>query len=74
MSAMVDRLTKAMIEADGATDGLPDYPELARLAFETMRHPCPHVMARVADRLGVPPSDVARLVGTWTIMVDEVMK
>jgi hypothetical protein len=46
----------------------------AREMIRLMRQLDPHAVARAADRLGIPPTDAARLVGTWSIMIDEVMR
>jgi DNA-binding CsgD family transcriptional regulator len=44
-----------------------------QLVRENLRNPNPHAVARAADRLGIPPSDIMRLVGTWQIMCEEVL-
>jgi hypothetical protein len=45
-----------------------------RAAIESLREPDPHVIARAADRLGIAPSDATRLVGMWTIMIEEALE
>jgi hypothetical protein len=45
----------------------------ARVAVEEMRDISPDAVARAADRLGIAPSDVTRLVGTWSILIDEAL-
>lgn len=46
----------------------------ARAVIEEMRDVSPRSVARAADRLGIAPSDVTRLVGTWQILIDEALK
>lgn len=69
MSATVERIAKALIDCE-----FKDYQATAREALEAIREPDPAVVARAADRLGVAPSDVTRLVGTWQIMVEEALR
>ncbi|MCK1718877.1 hypothetical protein [Bradyrhizobium sp. 141] len=69
MSITVERIAKAMIDGEGK-----DYQTTARSVLEAISEPDPAVIARTADRLGVAPSDVTRLVGMWQIMVEEMLR
>lgn len=69
MSATVERIAKALIDCE-----FKDYQATARDVLEAIREPDPSAVARAADRLGIAPSDVTRLVGTWQIMVEEMMR
>lgn len=69
MSATVERIAKALIDCEFA-----DYHTTARGILEAISEPDPSAVARAADRLGVAPSDVTRLVGTWQIMIEEALR
>lgn len=71
MSEMVERVARSIY---GEIDMRGEAYKKARGAIETMRDLDPHVAARAADRLGIHPSDVTRLVGTWSILIDEALK
>lgn len=69
MSITLDRIAKALIDCE-----FEDYQTTARGVLQALSEPDPAVIARTADRLGVAPSDVTRLVGTWQIMIEEMQR
>lgn len=73
---MINKLIEAACNADWRF-GTKFHPEEQRLIMvaiiEAMRNPDPKVIARAADKLGIAPSDVTRLVGTWQILIDEAL-
>lgn len=69
MSITVERIAKALIDCE-----LEDYQTTAGRVLEVLREPDPSAVARAADRLGIAPSDVTRLVGTWQIMIEEMVR
>ena len=78
MSEMVERAAAAIKRSAAVNHigvmSMGDAHELANDALKAFRELDPHVAARAADRLGIHPSDVTRLVGTWSILIDEALK
>jgi hypothetical protein len=77
MSEMVERVAEAMRRRT-IDSSHPIHPSitkhLATAALEEMREPDPMAVARAADRLGIPPTEVAKVVGMWIVMIEESLR
>ncbi len=81
----VDRVARAIVVHVAGKDAFGDDLEIipkgarqeardiARAAIEALKEPDPMVVARAADRLGIPPTEVAKVAGMWLVVVEEML-